>query len=144
MSATMAILSLRALIVKEGELFLVRRSLRDRWNPGKWECPGGKPDAGEHFDHALIREVFEEAGFQVKITSGIAFVVNDIATAFQYKGIPHATIFRLVSLESGKPTLSDEHCDFVWASPERAPAYDLTEETQGALHELHLNTGLLR
>ena len=143
MSAIRAILSFRAFIVKDKKILLVCRSVTDRWNPGKWECPGGKPNEGEHFDDALIREVFEETGLQVQIISGISFVVNDIAKAFQCEGIPHATIFRFVSLETGEPALSHEHGDFVWASYDMASAYDLTQETKKALRELQMNTSLL-
>lgn len=38
---------------------------------GYWALPGGKLDAGEHADHAVVREVKEETGLDVKIVRKI-------------------------------------------------------------------------
>jgi 8-oxo-dGTP pyrophosphatase MutT (NUDIX family) len=38
---------------------------------GKWEIPGGKPEASEKSEETAVREVFEETGYQVKATDKI-------------------------------------------------------------------------
>jgi mutator protein MutT len=50
-----------------GCVLLLRRSLASKGNPGKWEFPGGKVDAGEAFDAALVREVREETGLTIQL-----------------------------------------------------------------------------
>lgn len=53
------------LIVKEGEILLVRRLM----NPekGKWSIPAGFVDRGENPKETAVREVWEETNLQVKI-----------------------------------------------------------------------------
>jgi len=143
MVAVTIVLSLKALIVKEKKILLVRRSLCDTWNPGKWECPGGKADGGECFEEALTREVLEETSLRVKIFSGVSFVTHDRSLAESYKGIPRTTIFHFVVLESGEVALSHEHCDFMWVSCAEALSYDLAPETQKALIGLQQGTHFL-
>jgi 8-oxo-dGTP diphosphatase len=47
--------------VNERELFLARRS-RNGSSGGLWELPGGKVEAGEGAEAALVREIREELG----------------------------------------------------------------------------------
>jgi 8-oxo-dGTP pyrophosphatase MutT (NUDIX family) len=56
----------KAFIVKDNQLLLVRKSLDDPNQPGKWEVPGGRMDFGEEVDEHLKREVLEEVGLQVR------------------------------------------------------------------------------
>ena len=51
-----------------GRCLLLKRSMSSKNNRGKWDLPGGKVDAGERFDEALLREVAEETGL-----SGLVF-----------------------------------------------------------------------
>jgi 8-oxo-dGTP pyrophosphatase MutT (NUDIX family) len=55
----------KAVIVKDGRFLLVRKSLDDPYNPGKWELPGGRLKEDESLDDALKREVREEVGLDV-------------------------------------------------------------------------------
>lgn len=51
----------------EGRCLVIRRSGASKFNAGKWDFPGGKVDAGETFDAALIREVQEETGLCIQL-----------------------------------------------------------------------------
>lgn len=144
MTVVAMVLSQKALILREKKILLVRRSLCDKWNPGKWEFPGGKADKGEFFDEALLREVFEETGLRVSICSGVSFVIHDESLAECYKGIPRTVLFRVGVLESGEVTLSHEHSDSVWASCAESLLYDLTPDTRKALMGLEQDTHFLR
>lgn len=52
---------------KDDRCLMLKRSMSSKGNPGKWDLPGGKIDAGESFDGALLREVFEETGLTISI-----------------------------------------------------------------------------
>lgn len=48
---------------RNGALFLQKRSLRKRIQPGKWDTSvGGHVDPGESYEQAAVREVEEELG----------------------------------------------------------------------------------
>lgn len=54
-------------VVTDGERFLlVRKSLADPYNAGKWEFPGGRMQAAEDLDQHVRREVLEETGFLIE------------------------------------------------------------------------------
>lgn len=50
-----------------GRVLLLQRSQSSNGNAGKWEFPGGKVEAGEAFDAALLREVREETGLEIDL-----------------------------------------------------------------------------
>jgi 8-oxo-dGTP diphosphatase len=55
-----------AAIVEGGRVFLARRGPAMSM-PGKWEFPGGKVEAGEAPEAALVREVAEELGIEIEV-----------------------------------------------------------------------------
>ena len=55
----------KAVILRQQELLLVRKSALDPNNPNLWELPGGRLDGDESVDEALRREVREEVGLEV-------------------------------------------------------------------------------
>jgi 8-oxo-dGTP diphosphatase len=61
---TMLFVVAAALTSQDGEILLQRRP-EGRQMAGLWEFPGGKVDAGESPESALVRELYEELGVQV-------------------------------------------------------------------------------
>ncbi len=60
-------LSVSALILDEHQqCLMLRRSASSKHYAGTWEPPGGKCDSGEAMEAALLREVEEETGLQVR------------------------------------------------------------------------------
>lgn len=54
-----------ALIIHENQVLLVQINYSER--KGRWILPGGKVEAGETIDQALLREVFEETSLEVNL-----------------------------------------------------------------------------
>ena len=105
-----------ALIFKKDRLMICQRP------PHKqrgllWEFVGGKVEAGETKEQALIRECREELGVTVKV--GEVFMKVE----HQYPDITvELTVFH-AEIAAGEPRLL-EHADFRWILPSEIPQYD--------------------
>lgn len=64
-----------AILNNHNQLLIGRRL--SEFGKGKYHLPGGKLEYHEHFKDCAVREVFEEAGFDIPIPSHI-FTSNDI------------------------------------------------------------------
>lgn len=54
----------------DGKFLITKRVLTKHWAPGWWEVSGGAVMAGEDSANAVVREVFEETGIDVKDAKG--------------------------------------------------------------------------
>lgn len=55
---------------KDGRFLITRRVMTKAWAPGWWEVSGGAAQAGEDSKEAVLREVREETGLDVKEWEG--------------------------------------------------------------------------
>lgn len=89
-----------ALIDTDGRILLCQRP-EGKEMSGLWEFPGGKVEAGETPEAALIRELGEELGVEVGVRclSPLSFVSHDygefhllmpLFVVRRWEGIPHA------------------------------------------------------
>lgn len=116
-------LSLKAIIADdENRCLVLRRSMRSKNNPGRWDLPGGKMDSGETFDSALRREVREETGL------GVAFVGPFGTTMSQMPDCRVVYLIMLARALSGEVHLSEEHDAFAWTLPHDLPDVDLVPQ----------------
>jgi len=83
-----------AALVHEGRVLAARRSYPPEL-AGRWEFPGGKVDAGETPEDALVREIAEELGCAIEVTGWLepevevrAGLVLRVATATLVDGDP--------------------------------------------------------
>jgi 8-oxo-dGTP diphosphatase len=105
MEADRSPLIVGAAIVRDGRLLSARRT-----GPpdlaGRWELPGGKVEAGEEPEAALVREVREE----------LACVIRIVARVPGQWPLPADRIMRvwLAELVDGEPTADAAHDELRW------------------------------
>ena len=104
-----------AIIDARGRVLLARRT-EGRDLAGLWEFPGGKREPGESPEQALVRELREELGIEVKTGAPL------IAVAQQY---PHKRLrldVRRVNRWRGTPR-GHEGQALAWVPPDKLPGY---------------------
>jgi len=97
---------------ENGEVLVLKRANDMKWNPNKWDLPGGMVKKEESAEQAAKREVKEETGLSIK----------DI---IEVGNVNQITVFE-ASIESGDKEikLDDENEDHDWADPEKMSEYD--------------------
>ena len=104
-------LTMRGIIKNsEGEILILKRHPKSRTDPDTWELPGGKTEAGEFFDDALVREIKEETNLECKVGDFCEAIQNDYMHKRTVQLMMHLTNVK------GDVKISDEHTDWMWAS----------------------------
>lgn len=70
------ILVVAAVIRAEGKILIAQRAV-DAHQGGLWEFPGGKVEAGEATEHALVRELEEELGIVATVYRPLIRITHD-------------------------------------------------------------------
>lgn len=112
------ILVVAALIKKNNNVLIARRSTGDENVLGKWEFPGGKVEPNETEEHAIEREIKEEFELDIKANK---YITNNVC---EY---PTKTVdLRLYECEyiSGEFKLHD-HSEYKWVNINKLLNYDL-------------------
>jgi ADP-ribose pyrophosphatase YjhB (NUDIX family) len=111
-------------VFRDGKVLLARRGKAPAL--GLYSLPGGRIEAGERMQDAVLRELLEEVGLQARL---IGFVdhVEHIEYADSGSLRTHAVICAFAGLwEAGEPRLSDEATDLVWVDPLLPGEYPMT------------------
>ena len=113
----------------EGRCLLLRRSMKSKNNKGKWDLPGGKVDAGEAFERALLREVQEEAGLAVSLERVIGAAESVLPT--------HSVVYVVMEARAagGDVRLSDEHEEYAWVERRSLPTMDVCGQFRSVLDD---------
>lgn len=102
-------LSVSALSLDEHQqCLMLRRSSSSKHYAGTWEPPGGKCDSGEAMEAALLREVEEETGLQVRLTRLLG------SSQWEMSESQIAYLYFEAEVTSGELNLSDEHDAYEW------------------------------
>lgn len=112
------ILVVAALIKKDNNVLIARRSTGDENVLGKWEFPGGKVEPNETEGHAIEREIKEEFELDIKANK---YITNNVC---EY---PTKTVdLRLYECKyiSGEFKLHD-HSEYKWVNINELLNYDL-------------------
>lgn len=99
-----------AIIVENGKILCAQRG-DDKSLPNLWEFPGGKIEADETPQEALLREIAEELLIEVDVQPEVFE-----ETMYDYDfGRVHLTTF-VCYLNKGRPTLTEHH-QVKWIAP---------------------------
>lgn len=108
-------LAVKAFIVDQGKLLLIRRRSNDVHKPGQWDIPGGRLEVGENPFEGLKREAREEVGLDINIERPL-----DVHHFTRDDGQIITMLIFLCSLGQKKEIkLSEEHQEYKWVEPTR-------------------------
>lgn len=120
-----------AAIINNGnnQVLLAQKALDSRSNPGLWEFPGGKVQAHETYEQALIREIHEELRLNIEVQSFFTHQVHDcgnfVIDLKAYICTCKNTQFTLI-----------EHMNAGWMTLEQAQELELAPADQPILQKL--------
>ncbi|MCB2190383.1 MAG: NUDIX domain-containing protein [Deltaproteobacteria bacterium] len=117
-----------AVVVETSEgVLLLRRAQRDQAH-GKWILPGGHVDRGEVVPEAAMREVAEETGLRVELTS--------LLGVYSYNGYPWVLVVYTATANGGRLQSSPEALEMQAFAPQELPWDELGyESTAHALRD---------
>ena len=105
-----------------GKFLVLKRSKGKDFSSETWECGTGRVDQGENFSQALLREVKEELGVEVRMT-------YILGTTHFYRGeiVPENEmlgVFFLCALDDPSAIeLSWEHSEYRWVTQAEAESF---------------------
>ena len=105
-----------AAIIKEDKVLVMQRS-NQMTLPGMWEFPGGKVEADETEQEALIREIKEE----LSVTINILDYINEASYDYDF-GTVQLKVYT-AEIISGQITL-EEHSDGKWVTADELKNID--------------------
>ena len=101
-----------AVLLRDNQLLLARRSLRRKAYPGLWSFPGGHVEPGEPLEQALLREAGEEIGI-VPVVYTVCGLITEPDAAHTSPGTYH--LYAVTQWEGGEPRIrDDEHSELRW------------------------------
>jgi len=131
-----------SVIENDGRFLVVKRSSKEEFFPNKWELPSGKVEFGEEPDKALAREVFEETGLQT--ITFVPFKCTHYLIEKPEKNRHTVQILYLASVaKPSKITLSNEHDDYKWITPEELKKLNTFDDMYTILQEAKQHTARL-
>jgi len=123
-------LAVRVLLTdQDGKILILKRSTDSKTNPGKWELPGGKVNQDESFDHALIREVYEETNLKIALEHVVGASEQNLHI------IRAVHIIMSGKIIEGDLNLSNEHEGYAWVFIETLSDYELADWLQDYVNQ---------
>jgi len=116
-----------------GRLLMVRRGHEP--SAGTWSVPGGRVEPGESDADALVRELHEETGLQVRPRDLVGHVQRPGPGSVVYDIYDYAA-----DVVSGQLSAGTDAADARWVSAEELPTLECSP---GLVEELH-SWGVLR
>jgi len=107
----------KGVIINEEKVLILKRSEDEEVGGGTWENVGGKIEFGEDLETALMREIMEETGLDVRVERIL------YATTFKTSPTRQIVLLTYLCTTDGKEiSISTEHMDYLWATEEQLKA----------------------
>jgi ADP-ribose pyrophosphatase YjhB (NUDIX family) len=104
-----------AVVLKAGKVLLVRR--RREPSRGLWSLPGGAVRRGEGLREAVVREVREECGIDVKVEDVVEVLDRIIVDQRGRVRYHYVIIDFLASWRKGRLQASSDSAEALWVDP---------------------------
>lgn len=123
----------RAAVIQDGRILMVRETA-----DGRWTLPGGWIDVGESPATAAEREVFEESGFEVRVTK-LAAVYDKLR--HDHPPVPYHSylMFFLCDLIGGAARRSIETSEVAWFGPDELPELSVHRATEAQIRRMFIH-----
>jgi len=101
-----------AILFREGDILLAKRSPNRKAYPDKWSLPGGHVEPGETLEAALVREIQEELAV---LPSEYSMLGKIDDPNFQRSEAVRYHVFEVTEWGKAEPEIDDnEHTDLMW------------------------------
>lgn len=112
------VIAVGAVVVRDGSLLMVKRGRAPA--RGLWTLPGGRVEHGEYLDAAVVREVREETGIDVR--------VGGLVGIFEVVGDDHFVIldYGATAPPDAQPRASDDAEEVMWVRLEEVAQLECT------------------
>ena len=115
----------RAAVFRDGKILLVKEV-----NDGRWSMPGGWADVGDTPAEAILREVREESGFDVRVVSVVGIYDANRVSNEEMMPFYHAyKLLFLCEIEGGEARTSHETPDVGFFTFDEIPPLSLFRTT---------------
>lgn len=104
-----------AIIIKDNKIFATQRGYGEF--KGGWEFPGGKVEAGESLENALVREIKEELDADIKVRELFETVEYDYPNF-------HLTMYCFICDLLSEDFILREHDDARWLGKDELDSVD--------------------
>ena len=118
-----------AALIWRGEQFMICQRPPQKARGMLWEFVGGKVEAGESREAALVRECREELAVTVRVGEVFMEVVHEYPDITVHLTLLHAAI------AEGEPQKL-EHNDIRWITPQEIPQYDFCPADEEILQRI--------
>jgi mutator protein MutT len=117
-------------VIRDGRALLIRRGTPPL--EGRWSIPGGRVEWGESLEQAVVRELREETGLDVRVIELIEIVerILDEPPSHDASAVPQ---FHFVILDyfceapAGQARAGGDALEVAWAGEDELARYQLTE-----------------